>query len=289
MQPVPVGVAGELYVGGRSLARGYAGRPELTAERFLPDPFGPDAGGRLYRTGDRVRQAPDGQIEFIGRVDGQVKLRGYRIELGEIETVILQHRKVEQCAVVLVPRPAGDRLLAYVAWRSGAGEDVSGLRDHLRQMLPEYMVPSAFVSLEALPLTANGKVDRSALPAAEERTVEVFVAPRTAVEELLAGIFGEVLRVERVGANDSFFELGGHSLLATQVVSRIRESFGLEIPLRAVFESPSVAGLAERVTAAGSPGGPVARISELVRLLKSLSPEDRHVLRERERLAREGA
>ncbi|HST60941.1 MAG TPA: amino acid adenylation domain-containing protein, partial [Longimicrobium sp.] len=241
-RPVPIGVPGELYVGGAGVARGYLNRPELTAERFVDDPF---ASGRLYRTGDRVRWMADGTLEYLGRLDEQVKIRGFRIELGEIEVRLAEHPEVREAVVLAREDVPGDRrLVAYVV---GAVE-TDALRAHLRQGLPEYMVPSAFVLLDALPLTANGKLDRKALPVPELASAEeAYVAPRSPVEEVLAGIWAEVLRLERVGVEESFFDLGGHSLLATRVVSRIREVFGVELPLRALFEGPTVGELGVRV------------------------------------------
>jgi amino acid adenylation domain-containing protein len=254
-RPVPVGVAGELWVGGAGVTRGYLGRPGLTAERFLPDPFAVEAGARLYRTGDRVRWRADGAIDFLGRFDHQVKVRGFRIELGEIEAALRPHQGVTDCAVVAREDVPGDpRLVAYVVGEARAEE----LRAHLRQGLPEYMLPSAFVFLDALPLTPNGKLDRKALPTPELASSEDrYVAPRTPVEEVLAGIWAEVLRLERVGVEESFFELGGHSLLATRVVSRVRELFGVELPLRALFEGPTVAEMAARVEERRRAGLPV--------------------------------
>jgi amino acid adenylation domain-containing protein len=244
-RPVPIGVPGELYVGGAGVARGYLNRPELTAERFVDDPFAP---GRLYRTGDRVRWMADGTLEYLGRLDEQVKIRGFRIELGEIEAALRPAPGVTDCAVVAREDETGDRRL--VAYAVGAVE-ADALRAHMRQSLPEYMVPSAFVVLDRLPLTANGKVDRKALPAPEiASVVERYVAPRTPVEEEVAGIWAEVLHLERVGVEESFFDLGGHSLLATRVVSRVREVFGVDVSLRALFEGPTVAQMAARVDAA---------------------------------------
>jgi aspartate racemase len=247
LNPVPVGVAGELYIGGDGLARGYLNRAELTAERFIPHPFATEAGARLYRTGDLVRYLPDGNLEFLGRIDTQVKVRGYRIELGEIEAVLLSHPAVRSAVVVAREEEARDkRLVAYVV---GETESVAviELRAYLKEKLPEYMMPSAFVMLDALPLTANGKVDRRALPAPERGRAEggnEYVAPRTPVEEMVAGIWSEVLGVERVGVNDNFFELGGHSLLATRVISRLSGAGYRELPLRSLFEKPTVAELA---------------------------------------------
>ncbi|HYH78578.1 MAG TPA: amino acid adenylation domain-containing protein, partial [Longimicrobium sp.] len=244
-RPAPVGVPGELYVGGVGVARGYLGRPGLTAEKFVPDPFGGETGVRLYRTGDRVRWRPEGILEYLGRLDEQVKVRGFRIEPGEIEAVLSAHAEVREARVIVWEDAPGEkRLVAYVV----GGVEADELREHLRRSLPEYMVPAAFVVLEALPLTPNGKLDKKALPAPDLASAEEkYVAPRTPVEEVLAGIWAEVLRLERVGVGESFFELGGHSLLATRVVSRVRDLFGVELPLRAIFEEPTVAELAGRV------------------------------------------
>ncbi len=244
---VPIGVAGELYLGGPGVARGYLGRPGWTAERFLPDPFCGTPGARMYRTGDRLRRRPDGTLDFLGRLDRQVKIRGIRIEPGEIEAALSALPGVGQAVVVL----REDRLVAYVT----GGAAVETLRAALRERLPEHLVPAAFVPLAALPLTANGKVDRQALPAPERPGAAAgFVAPRTPTEEVLAGLWAELLGVERVGAADHFFDLGGHSLLATRVVSRLRTTFGVEMPLRDLFEAPVLADLAARIEAARRAG-----------------------------------
>ncbi|HEX8174908.1 MAG TPA: amino acid adenylation domain-containing protein [Pyrinomonadaceae bacterium] len=248
MQPAPVGVPGELYIGGDGLARGYHERPQLTAERFLPHPFSREAGARLYRTGDRVRYLTDGRLEFLGRLDSQVKLRGFRIELGEIEAVLNARSGVREAVVNVLEEEGRDkRLIAYVVADEEAVLKPGDLRRHLQERLPDYMIPSAFVLLDSLPLTPNGKVDRRALPAPDQSSDDAqneLVETRTPTEDILASIWSEVLRIAHVGLHDDFFELGGHSLLATQVISRVRAAFGVEIALRQLFEQPNVAGLA---------------------------------------------
>jgi amino acid adenylation domain-containing protein len=246
LDPVPVGVVGELYLGGLGVTRGYLGRPSLTAERYVPDHLGDKAGARLYRTGDKVRWNADGTLQYLGRLDEQVKVRGYRIELGEIEAG-LRRAGATDCVVVARADDAGEkRIVAYVVGAVDADE----LRAALRRTLPEYMVPAAFVKMDALPLHPNGKLNKKALPAPVFAAAEdAYVAPRTPVEEVLAGIWAELLKLDRVGVAESFFELGGHSLLATRVISRIREALAVELPLRALFEAPTVAELAERVEA----------------------------------------
>ncbi|MBV9774892.1 MAG: amino acid adenylation domain-containing protein, partial [Gemmatimonadetes bacterium] len=255
-EPVPVGIPGELYVGGEGVARGYLGRPGLTAERFLPDPFVPGPGARLYRSGDRVRWLADGKLEFLGRIDHQVKVRGFRVEPGEVEAALERHPRVLEALVVVREDAPGDRRLAAYFTTEGEAPGTAELRAHLGATLPEHMVPSAFVALDAFPLTLNGKLDRRALPAPAGASGREYVPPRSETERVLAAAWAEVLRVERVGIHDSFFELGGHSLLATRLVSRVREAFGVELPLRALFEAPTVAGLAERVDAERPPEGP---------------------------------
>jgi amino acid adenylation domain-containing protein len=256
-EPVPVGVTGELYLGGAGVTRGYRRLPAQTAERFLPDPFGGAPGARLYRTGDLGRWLPDGTIEFMGRGDAQVKVRGFRIELGEIEARLAEHAAVREAVVVARGGEVGDpRLVAYYL---GDQAGAAALRAHLAERLPEYMIPGAFVHLDAFPVNPNGKLDRKALPAPELASSEDenYVAPRTPVEEVLAGIWAEVLGVPRLGVHDEFFELGGHSLLATRVVSSVREVFGVELPLRALFEGPTVAEMAARVEETRRAGLPV--------------------------------
>ncbi len=252
---VPVGVVGELWIGGAGLARGYHGRPDLTAERFLPDPFAAP-GARLYRTGDLARRLPDGALDYLGRADFQVKVRGHRIELGEIEAALRRHPDVRDAvAVVRQDAPDEKRLAAYVVPAQGKGIGAAALADFLRGILPASMIPAAFSFLPALPLTPSGKVDRRALPAPDRRAAAAgAVEPRDPLEELLAGVWAEVLRLDRVGVHDDFFLLGGHSLLATQVISRLHQALGMEVPLRWLFEAPTVAGLARKILAGRAEG-----------------------------------
>ncbi len=306
LRPCPVGVPGDLYIGGECLALGYANQPTVTAEKFIPDPFSfsrkgkAREGARLYKTGDLARYFPDGNIEFLGRVDHQVKVRGYRIELGEIESVLAQHPAVRQALVLVRGDPFDDkRLVAYVVPEqqrtddNSLGQAVSSqdpannplqaefhrelmirLRCYLQEKLPDYMVPAAFVMLDALPLTPNGKVDRHALPEPEATRPELevaFVAPRTAVEEQLARIWSEVLGLEKVGVQDDFFALGGHSLLATQVVSRIRNIFQIEFPLRSFFESPTIASLAETIAQGEKKQQEIRELEALLSQIENLS------------------
>ncbi|NTX41718.1 amino acid adenylation domain-containing protein, partial [Myxococcus sp. CA033] len=249
LQPAPIGVPGELFIGGDGLARGYHLRPDLTAERFVPNPFSSVPGARLYRTGDKARWLAHGHLEYLGRIDFQVKLRGFRIELGEVEAALEALASVHHAAaLVREDVPGLKRLVAYV---TPASVDTSSLRAELLLSLPEYMVPSAFVALDALPINTHGKLDRKALPAPDSSPTDSFVAPRNPTEARLAAIWAEVLHLDSVSVSDDFFSLGGHSLLATQVVSRVRKAFDVELPLRALFEAPTVAALAARVDAVG--------------------------------------
>ena len=262
-RPEPVGSTGELYVGGAGVTRGYLGRPALTAERFVPDPFASEPGARLYRTGDVVRYGRGGCLEFLGRSDEQLKLRGYRIEPGEVEAGLREHEAVREVVVLRREVEGGGdyQLVAYVVGEDGASVMGSELRAHLQQQLPEYMIPASFVVLDQLPLTANGKLDRSALPALERTSTQLstpFVPPATPIEEMLAGVWAELLGTSRVGIHDNFFALGGHSLLATQIVSRVRKFFKADIPLRLFFENPTIAGLTRQVESALRNGGPDA-------------------------------
>jgi len=247
LRPVPIGVPGELYIGGKSLARGYLNHQALTDERFVPNPFDEDASCRLYRTGDLVRYLADGQIEFLGRIDNQVKIRGYRIELGEIEAVLAQHPIVREAAVAAHQDTSGDkRLIAYIVPQAEAALDEVAIKAWLQQQLPDHMIPSVFVRLDALPLTPNGKLDRHALVAPDSQhgaASDAYVAPRDPVEEMVAVLWANVLGGKRVGIHDNFFDLGGHSLLATRLVSVIRDALKIEIPLTVLFDYPTVAQL----------------------------------------------
>ncbi len=296
--PVPIGVPGELYIGGAGLARGYLNRPEQTDEKFVPNLFSAEPGARLYRTGDLVRYRPDGQIEFLGRVDHQVKIRGFRVELGEIEAALALHDEVRDAIVLAREDVPGDkRLVAYVVasllsvvsgqlqprttddgqWTTDNGQRTKDLRAFLKQKLPEFMVPSAFVLLDAWPMTPSGKVDRRALPAPDGSRLDqgqVYVAPRNPVEQQLAETWAQVLGVERVGIHDNFFELGGHSLLATQLASRLRESFEVEVPLRRLFETPTIAHLSLLIAQTQIAQEDEEDIDALLAELEELSDDD---------------
>ncbi|MEW5931460.1 MAG: non-ribosomal peptide synthetase, partial [Gemmatimonadota bacterium] len=280
-EPVPPGVPGEVRVGGGGVARGYGGRPDLTAASFVPDPFSGAAGARLYRTGDRARRLPDGRLEFLGRTDRQVKVRGFRVEPGEVEAALRARPGVRDAVVLAREDAPGDaRLAAYVVAEPGAPLDPGELRSALRAVLPEHMVPGAVVALDALPLTPTGKIDVAALPApgAPEST---YAAPRNAVEEVLAGDWAAVLGVEAVGVHDDFFALGGHSLLAAQLVARMR-LLRVEIPVRRVFEAPTVARMAEHVAAVAKPGAAEAVAKVLLRVRGMSAGEKRAALRDRQ-------
>jgi acyl-coenzyme A synthetase/AMP-(fatty) acid ligase/acyl carrier protein len=248
---VPIGVVGELHIGGPGLARGYLNNPDLTAKKFIRNPFNNKSGSRIYKTGDLARYLPDGNLEFVGRIDNQVKIRGFRIELEEIEAVLSQHPQLREVVVILrEDQPENPRLVAYFVPQKEQVPTLDTLRNYLKQKLPNYMLPSAFVSLETIPLTPNGKVDRYALPAPDASSISQsisFVPPHTATQEVLVAIWSEVLGLERVSIYDNFFELGGHSLLATQVFSRLRQAFSMELSLRSLFELPTVAEFAERI------------------------------------------
>ena len=267
-QLLPVGIPGEIHVGGAGVAKGYLQRPELTAERFIADSFSSDPRARLYRTGDLARRLPDGELEYLGRIDDQVKIRGYRIEPGEIEAVLGQHPAIRE-AVVLAreDNPGDQRLVAYVVGEQGESFDAAEIRKYLKQKLPEYMIPSAFVLLDELPLTPNGKVDQE-MPAPDHGRPELddaFVAPRNPVEAILANIWAEVLKLEKVGVRDNFFNLGGHSLLAMQVISRMRNAFSVDVPLGRMFDAPTIAEMATII---------MENQARILREIDSMSEED---------------
>ena len=277
-QMVPVGVAGELYIGGDGLARDYSGRPELTAEKFVPHPYSSEPGARLYRTGDLVRYQSDGNIEFFQRMDQQVKVRGFRVELGEIESLLNQYWAIVDSVVIAGKDRLGEtRLIAYVVPEEGVEPTSSELWNFLQEKLPAYMLPSVFVTIAELPLTPNGKVDRKALPEPEQIGDEVstnFIAPRTDMEEIVAEIWRETLGVTQVGVESNFFDLGGHSLLATRVMSQIRERCGVELPLRVLFESPTVAALARKLESAQPKETELGRILSMLENMENISEEE---------------
>jgi amino acid adenylation domain-containing protein len=249
MRPVPQGTIGELYIGGAGLARGYRNQPQLTTEKFVYSPSANGSGPRLYRTGDRARMLRGGDIEFLGRLDDQIKIRGYRVELDEISSVLDSHPDVKTSTVAAAGEGDDKRLIAYLVLWPESKANAGAFRDFLQRQLPDYMIPATFVRLEALPLTNNGKVNRAALPAPNGNTLpdETYVAPRSLVEQRLAELIAPLLRVERVGVNDNFFLLGGHSLLGTQLLTRIGESFGVELSLLTIFDHPTLAGMSEEI------------------------------------------
>ena len=302
---LPIGVTGELYIGGVGVARGYLNRPELTVEKFICSPPSPptlggipilspprlgDLGGRInlktkqistttlvYKTGDKARYLPDGNIEFLGRIDNQVKLRGFRIELGEIEGILSQHPLVKENVVILrEDNPGEQKLVGYLVSLVNKPLPLTELRNFLREKLPEYSLPSAFVFLEQLPISANGKIDRKSLPIPTQacNVTNNYTPPNNAIEEILAGIWAKILHLQRVGIHDNFFDLGGHSLLATQVISRIREAFAIELPIRCLFESPSVAQLAQTLNEKEATPGITEKRARILQKLENMSPEE---------------
>jgi acyl carrier protein len=270
---VPAGVAGELFIAGAGLARGYLDRPDLTAERFVPDPFSGESGERMYRTGDLGRYLPDGRIEFLGRVDRQVKLRGFRIELNEIEMVLRDHDCVGQVIVVMrEDQPGQKHLAAYVVPADEKKPSTRELRNYLKEKLPDHMVPSFFIVLERFPLTTSGKIDRNALLRLDAIEADnTFVTPHTAPEQLLAQIWQQILKRDRIGIHDNFFETGGHSLLATQMISRIRKTFNVEVPLRSLFVAPTIAGFVEILSKEVGGGEVLAEVALTVLEVEKLS------------------
>jgi acyl-CoA synthetase (AMP-forming)/AMP-acid ligase II/acyl carrier protein len=250
LKPCPVGAPGELFIAGDGLARGYVNRPDLTADKFIPDPYSKRGGERLYRSGDIVRYLAGGELEFMGRADRQVKIRGFRIEIGEVEAALGECEGVGQCAVISESDGRGEKRLVGYVTREGEGASVGEIKGRLKERIPEYMMPWVIVMMEEMPLNANGKIDRSALPAPDSlRTelYEMFVSPRTPIERVLADIWTEVLQVKQVGVFDNFFDLGGHSLLATRIISRVRDACQVKLPMTSFFEAPTVAQLAEVV------------------------------------------
>jgi len=278
-----VGEAGELHIGGAGVARGYWERAELTAERFVPDPYSETGGGRLYRTGDVARYLPDGTIEFLGRIDNQIKFHGHRVELNEIRFALNRHPQVKDSSIVVTKDKHGnDVIMAYYVARQEI--EHASLREFLLESVIEETIPNVFVHLKKLPLTLNGKINYQALPTLEEARRNMkrnLVAPRTPTEGTLVGIWSQVLGVDAVSINDNFFELGGHSLLATRVITRIRESFNIELPLRIIFEEPTVAGLALAITQMQLREEDDEKIGRLITELKLMSEADiRSVLKQ---------
>jgi acyl-coenzyme A synthetase/AMP-(fatty) acid ligase/acyl carrier protein len=278
LKPVPIGVPGEICIGGAGVAAGYLNQPQQTAERFIPNPYSPQISENLYRTGDLARFLHDGNIEFLGRIDHQLKIRGFRVEPAEIESVLRKHPGVQQGLVMAREDQPGDkRLVAYVVPALGAAPTSEALRHFLAAQLPDYMIPSAFVMLDSLPLTPNGKIDRRALPAPEQARLSgdrEVVAARNPIEEKLIAIWSDVLGVEPIGVCDNFFELGGHSLLATQVIARVRSAFQIQVPLRSLFETPTIAGLAEVIAQLQSEAGIDEELDRMLAELEGLSEEE---------------
>jgi acyl carrier protein len=288
-RPVPVGVVGELYIGGMGVARGYQNRAEMSAEKFIPDAYSEEGGERLYRTGDWVRYVKGGKLEYVGRIDEQVKVRGFRIELGEIEAALRQHPSVREAAAVARNEETGEaRLVAYVVAQRGKSLMANELRAHLRERLPEYMIPALFVTLDEMPLTPNGKIDRRALPSPEGLRPELgkeYVAPRDATEEVLAGIWGQILQVEKVGINDNYFDLGGDSLMAMQLISRMSEVFQVKLQVNQFFEAPSVEEMAEVIHLNEAVPGQTEKIARVLRKIQSMSQNNLRELLEEKRRA----
>jgi amino acid adenylation domain-containing protein/non-ribosomal peptide synthase protein (TIGR01720 family) len=291
-RPLPAGVPGELHLGGMGLARGYLGRPDLTAEKFVPDPFSLEPGARMYRTGDLARFLPDGRIDFLGRIDQQVKIRGYRIEPGEVEAVLNEHPSVKTCVVVARGEAGGDkRLVAYIVARGGEEPGHSELRHFLSARLLEHMIPSAFVLLDEMPLTPNGKINRRALPAPEALRPELeqrYVAPRNALEEALVDLWQEVLGLSPVGVRDNFFDLGGHSLSATRLLSKVRSIFRTELPLSVVFEATTIEALASALIEHEAKPGQTAKIARVLQRVKGIPSADLKDELERKRKEKSG-
>jgi amino acid adenylation domain-containing protein len=278
MNPAPIGVIGDLYIGGSALSRGYLNEPMQTAEKFIPDPFCQRTDGRLYKTGDRARFLSDGNVEFLGRKDHQVKIRGFRVELGEVEAELAQHPKVKEVVVTVWDQAeTGKSLVAYLVIEKDTEVNTSELRNYLSEKVPGYMLPSSYVMLEEMPLTNNGKVDRGKLPKPESLRPDLersYKAPEMATQQVMVEIWEEVLGIERVGIEDNFFELGGHSLLATQVVSRVKDAFQVEIALRSLLESPTVESFVEKMIQSEPQSGYLEEIARIWQELDHLSEEE---------------
>jgi hypothetical protein len=292
LQPVPTGVRGELYIGGDGLARGYLNMPTLTAERFIPHPFSAAPGARLYKTGDMARYLPDGTIEFLGRIDHQIKLRGFRIELGEIEAALKHYPGIQEALVVAREESTGEKwLAAYVVSAQQPGPAVPELRSFLQAKLPDYMIPAAFIILSSLPLTPSGKIDRKRLPIPERDVLAVKGArqtPRTPTEAVLASIWAEILGLAHVGVHDHFFEIGGHSLLAIRVLSRIRTVFQVELPLRSLFDAPTISDLALVIAQRQAETADNEAVEQMLAELEHLSEQEVQTLLISEQQKREG-
>jgi hypothetical protein len=284
--PVPIGAPGELYIGGPGVARGYVKRPDLTAEKFIQDPFSSNPKARLYKTGDLVRYRPNGNIEFLGRIDNQIKIRGFRVELEEIEQALRTQPGVADCVVALHEDSEGDkRLFAYVVPIAGWELTIGDLRNCLKAKLPSYMMPAGFELIDALPLLPSGKINRRALPAprcTQSDSEESFVAPRTPFERLLAVEWCEVLKLERIGIHDNFFELGGHSLLAAKVVSRVRGNLEVNFGMVDLFQAPTIASLAALLFPRGAEHEPEDELAALLGELASLTDEEAQLRFDRE-------
>jgi len=274
--PAPINVPGELLIGGNALAKGYLGRPDLTEEKFIPNPF--TDGERMYKTGDRVRFLPDGTLDFMGRIDFQVKIRGFRIELGEIENALQQMPAISRAVVTAFDTPQDVKALAaYFTTVNNEPLDSAPIRSFLEERLPDYMVPALFMRLDKMPVDPSGKINRRLLPEADLSKIEVkteYVAPRTPTEEKLCDMMKEVLHIERVGIKDSFFDLGGHSMMATQVVSRIREEFDVELSLRVLFENPTAEGIAQALIEAESETQDAESLDAMLSEIENLSDEE---------------
>jgi len=284
LRPVPMGIPGQLHIGGPGVARGYLNRPDLTSEKFIANPFSDDPGARLYQTGDVVRYQADGNMEFLGRVDNQIKIRGFRVELEEIEQALRSHDDVDDCVVVL--REDDDkRLVAYVVWVPGSRAITSELRNFLKSKLPSYMVPAAFEVIDVLPLMPNGKTDRRALPEPHPTRPEAdesFVPPRTPLETLLADAWRDVLKIDQIGIHENFFDLGGHSLLAARVVSKVRSVLDVELGMVDVFQAPTISGLAEMLCPRVAQKQSQSELARLIDELANLSEEEAQACLERE-------